>query len=117
LVTPGFITDIVGLLFTIPFTRAPIAASLVKSFMTSGKGQASFSFHQQGFHGSASSNFHQKNEDGSVFDAEYVDKTDASKSTDNRANIDYKDQVHGSSDSSSSESKNDSLDKDDEKNR
>nr|WP_136250898.1 FxsA family protein [Ningiella ruwaisensis] len=33
LVTPGFITDIIGLLFTLPFTRAPIAAALVKQFV------------------------------------------------------------------------------------
>ncbi|MFQ3250197.1 MAG: UPF0716 protein FxsA [Glaciecola sp.] len=117
LVTPGFITDIVGLLFTLPFTRAPIAASLVKSFMKSGKGQASFSFHQQGFHGSTSSSFHQKNEDGSVFDAEYVDKTDASKSGANVTNIDYKDQDQSSADSKTSESENSSVTKDDEKNR
>ncbi len=79
LVTPGFITDIAGLLFTLPFTRGPIAASIVKSFMKSGKMQGGFTFHQQGFNGSASSEFKQPEDDGSVFDAEYVDKTDAEK--------------------------------------
>jgi UPF0716 protein FxsA len=33
LVTPGFITDILGLLFTIPFTRGPIAAVLLMANM------------------------------------------------------------------------------------
>jgi UPF0716 protein FxsA len=77
LVTPGFITDIVGLLFTIPLTRAPIAAALVKSFMKSGNVQGGFSFHQQGFNDKPSSGFDQNNQDGSVFDAEYQDKTDS----------------------------------------
>jgi UPF0716 protein FxsA len=116
LVTPGFITDIVGLLFTLPFTRAPIAAGLVKSFIKSGNGKASFSFHQQGFNGSSSS-FDQRNENGSVFDAEYVDKTNASSSKDETPIIDYKDTVEDGSDSRSSTSENDSADKDDGKNR
>lgn len=81
LVTPGFITDIVGLLFTLPFTREPIAAAIVKSFMKSAKVQGGFSFHQKGFNGSASSEFRQSADDSSVFDAEYVDKTDAEKSS------------------------------------
>jgi UPF0716 protein FxsA len=54
LVTPGFITDLVGLLFTIPLTRTPIAAALVASFLKSGKVQGGFAFHQQGPHDSAS---------------------------------------------------------------
>ncbi len=75
LVTPGFITDVVGLLFTIPFTRTPIAAALVTSFMKSGKVQGGFSFHQQGHNGSASARSEQYNDQGSVFDAEYKDTT------------------------------------------
>ena len=90
LVTPGFITDIVGLLFTLPFTRGPIAASIVKSFMQSGKLQGGFSFHQQGFTNSSSSPFEQHNkEDGSVFDAEYEDKTEVSKTSIHIAGIDH----------------------------
>lgn len=88
LVTPGFITDIVGLLFTMPFTRAPIAAALVKSFMKSGKIQGGFSFHQQGFNGSATSGFNQTKQDGSVYDAEYEDRTSASKTNDETPALD-----------------------------
>jgi UPF0716 protein FxsA len=75
LVTPGFITDVAGLLFTIPFTRTPIAAALVTSFMKSGKIQGGFSFHQQGPSDAASPKSGQYNEQGSVFDADYEDTT------------------------------------------
>jgi UPF0716 protein FxsA len=76
LVTPGFITDVVGLLFTIPVTRTPIAAALVTSFLKSGKIQGGFAFHQQGPDDSASAKSEQYNEQGSVFDADYEDRTD-----------------------------------------
>ncbi|MFT6087980.1 MAG: UPF0716 protein FxsA [Glaciecola sp.] len=75
LVTPGFITDLVGLLFTIPFTRTPIAAALVTSFLKSGKVQGGFAFHHQGPNDSASANSEQYNEQGGVFDADYEDMT------------------------------------------
>ncbi|MFT4731948.1 MAG: UPF0716 protein FxsA [Gammaproteobacteria bacterium] len=75
LVTPGFITDVVGLLFTIPVTRTPIAAALVTSFLKSSKVQGGFSFHQQGTNDSASAKPGQYSEQGSVFDADYEDRT------------------------------------------
>ncbi|MBF7074318.1 FxsA family protein [Glaciecola sp. MH2013] len=80
LVTPGFITDIIGLLFTMPITRAPIAAYIVKSLVASGKVQGNFSFHQQGgfdhSQGEPRSPFGQRDsQNGDVFDAEYEDKT------------------------------------------
>lgn len=75
LVTPGFITDVVGLLFTLPYTRAPIAASIVKSFMKSGKVEGSFTFYQQGSAGTGPFRRQQRNDDESIFEAEYVDKT------------------------------------------
>jgi|GEM_PF-217935 UPF0716 protein FxsA len=121
LVTPGFITDIVGLLFTIPFTRAPIAAALVKSFMKSGNVQGGFSFHQQGFNGNTSSGFTQNNDDGSVFDAEYEDRTNASKTNEETPAIDSKDDRKSeepeSISPSNTQSKKDTAQSDEEKNR
>jgi UPF0716 family protein affecting phage T7 exclusion len=63
----------------VPFTRAPIAAYIVTSFITSGKVQGSqggFSFHQQ------------PGQQGDVFDAEYEDKTQSNRdsNSNNRLN-------------------------------
>jgi UPF0716 protein FxsA len=90
LVTPGFITDVLGLLFTIPFTRTPIAAALVKSFLKSGKAQGGFSFNQQGFNASASSKSDQNKQQGSVFDAEYEDTTNSATTSTDAPSIDKK---------------------------
>jgi len=121
LVTPGFITDIVGLLFTIPFTRAPIAAALVKSFMKSGNVQGGFSFHQQGFNDNTSSGFDQNNQDGSVFDAEYQDKTESSTIDAEVPFIDNKDDDKPDTSKPASptnaQSKKGTADSDEEKNR
>ncbi len=121
LVTPGFITDIVGLLFTMPFTRAPIAAALVKSFMKSAKIQGGFSFHQQGFNGSASSGFNQTNQGASVFDAEYEDRTSAPKTNDETHALDSqgdrKSEEPKSIAISNKHSKKDTAPDDEEKNR
>jgi UPF0716 protein FxsA len=91
LVTPGFITDVVGLLFTIPITRTPIAAALVKSFLKSGKVQGGFSFNQQGFNASASPKSDQNKQQGSVFDAEYEDTTNTPTTSADVPFIDIKD--------------------------
>ncbi len=121
LVTPGFITDIVGLLFTIPFTRAPIAAALVKSFMKSGNIQGGFSFHQQGFTDNTSSGFEQNNQGGSVFDAEYQDKTESSTTGADVPFIDNKDDEKADTSKPDSttngQSKKGTTEKDEEKNR
>jgi len=121
LVTPGFITDIVGLLFTVPFTRAPIAAALVKSFMKSGKVQGGFSFHQQGFNGNASSPFNRNNEDGSVFDAEYEDRTNTAKTSAETPAIDSKDDRKSKEPEpispANTQSEKETANSDDEKNR
>jgi UPF0716 protein FxsA len=116
LVTPGFITDIVGLLFTLPFTRAPIAASIVKSFMQSGKMRGGFAFHQQSFNESASSDFKQP-KDGSVFDAEYVDKTESGKLSSGITHVQtVDDDPKDSAENSSVSSNKDSFDADTKKN-
>ncbi len=90
LVTPGFITDGIGLLFTLPFSRAMIAASVVKHFMHRQQQTGSSGFYFN-MHGTGNRSQHdtanaesfnangQQNSDGSqgtVFDGEYVDKTD-----------------------------------------
>jgi UPF0716 protein FxsA len=117
LVTPGFITDVVGLLFTIPFTRTPIAAALVTLFLKSGKAQGDFSFHQQGPNGSGSPKAEQYNEQGSVFDAEYEDTTNAAKKSADIPVISNKDEDKSDyNPSPDDESKND-LDENKEKKR
>ena len=92
LVTPGFITDGLGLLFTLPLTRAPIAKYMVANVLKSGKINAQFSaggFHnqQQGPFGQSNSfndDFNRQNttqhsrQDGEIIDAEYTDKSDKS---------------------------------------
>lgn len=78
LVTPGFITDIVGLLFTLPYTRAPIAAALVRQFAKR-QGQrgsaAQFHFYQQTQHHNARQTSEDNSENGETIDGEYKDKT------------------------------------------
>lgn len=75
LVTPGFITDIVGLLFTLPFTRGPIAAALVKRVMLhQAKGanvHFSFQHHQQ----YSETKKPENDNDGEIIDGEYRDHT------------------------------------------
>jgi UPF0716 protein FxsA len=75
LVTPGFITDIIGLLFTLPFTRGPIAAALVKRVMLhqAKGGNAHFSFHQHQQY--TQTRTERSDDDGEVIDGEYRDKT------------------------------------------
>lgn len=79
LVTPGFITDCLGLLFTLPLTRGPIAKYMVVNVLKSGHINAQFStgaFHQQ------RNPFEQNNANGSsqpngdIIDAEYTEKSD-----------------------------------------
>lgn len=79
LVTPGFITDIVGLLFTLPLTRGPIAAAVVKQFMAhqAKGGNVHFQYHQ---HSNSHSEHSQQrpfrgNDEGDIIDGEYKDKT------------------------------------------
>ncbi|MFC4698581.1 FxsA family protein [Glaciecola siphonariae] len=78
LVTPGFITDIVGLLFTLPFTRGPIAAFLVKQFVAhqaKGGARAQFHFYQQDSYKGGAQSGQKEHENGDIIDAEYQDKT------------------------------------------
>jgi UPF0716 protein FxsA len=118
LVTPGFITDVVGLLFTVPFTRTPIAAALVTSFLKSGKVQGGFAFHQQGSTDSACTKSGQYNEQGSVFDAVYEDTTNnAAKSSADIPFINSKEEGKSDFEPSADEKSKSDLDEKKEKNR
>ncbi|MFC3122673.1 FxsA family protein [Agaribacter flavus] len=88
LVTPGFITDGIGLLFTLPFSRAYIASSLVKHLLKqqqSGKNHFYFNMHRGSqFHQGSETNDYQhkshrgyasSDENGDIIDGEYTDKT------------------------------------------
>jgi UPF0716 protein FxsA len=79
LVTPGFITDAIGLLFTIPFTRGPIAAALVKQFMAhqARRGGAQFHFYQQTRQQQTQKPRREQDtqDDGEIIDGEYKDQT------------------------------------------
>ncbi len=83
LITPGFITDIMGFLFTLPFSRGPIANFVVKAIISKKMGNVHFThshFGQQpfdqgsGFNDTNSQNHTPNNDD--IIDAEYTDKSD-----------------------------------------
>ena len=81
LVTPGFITDCIGLLFTLPMTRAPIAKRLLLAFAQSDKSNVHFSAHgfsKTGPHNSAhEQDSNQTSGDkGEVIDGEYTDTSE-----------------------------------------
>lgn len=71
LITPGFITDILGFLFTLPFSRAPIAAFLMRKVVL--KATFAPNFSQGGFNQASG-----KDEfgDGETIDGEYTNTSD-----------------------------------------
>lgn len=71
LITPGFITDILGFLFVLPFSRVPIARFLMKHVAT--RFVAEGAFQQQSFYQQQHTN---SNDQGDVIDGEYTDKSD-----------------------------------------
>jgi UPF0716 protein FxsA len=85
LITPGFITDGLGFLFTLPFSRAPIARfimSKITSKIVSGRGGAGFHFHQEGqgrqqnqdgFESSFNRQSGGRNDDGEIIEGEIVE--------------------------------------------
>jgi UPF0716 protein FxsA len=81
LITPGFITDILGLLFTLPFSRGPIAAYIVSKVAIKQTGGVHFTqsgFNQEGFSqtGFEQERTHRPFEDGDIIDGEYTDKSE-----------------------------------------
>ncbi|CAI8200177.1 MAG: Uncharacterised protein [Glaciecola sp. HTCC2999] len=75
LVTPGFITDICGLVLTLPFTRHHIGAVLLAAL----NGKVHMSAHMPGG-GFGAGGFSQQgpSQDGDIIDGEYQDKTGSS---------------------------------------
>ena len=78
MITPGFITDIIGFLFTLPISRAPIAQFIMNKMVMRQKGAGFY------FHGASSSanedefkrGFHQqKNDDSEIIEGEFTDKS------------------------------------------
>jgi len=85
LVTPGFVTDAIGFLFTLPLTRPIFAKWVTKAVLSKFKVQSNFQFHQQqqgrpfdGSHFDPNA-FHQnrsyQHDDGTI-EGEYTDKSD-----------------------------------------
>lgn len=81
LITPGFITDVLGFLFTLPFSRTPIAAFLLKAVVNKKMGNVHFT--QSNFNQSSpfeQSHDHESHDDrkagGEVIDGEYTDKSE-----------------------------------------
>lgn len=71
LITPGFVTDAIGLLLLIPATRAPIAAALMKRMVVRGaSGTAGFAHFRSGGQQAPREN----DDDSSVIDGEYERK-------------------------------------------
>jgi UPF0716 protein FxsA len=71
LITPGFITDILGFLFTLPFSRAPIATFIMSKVLTKQAGGVHFT--QAGFGSTRPTN---NFDDGETIDGEYTDKSE-----------------------------------------
>lgn len=72
LITPGFITDVLGFLFTLEFSRAPIADFLMRKMPITGAGGVHFN--HQGFKQATHSHFGDTNkDDGEIIDGEYTD--------------------------------------------
>lgn len=85
LITPGFITDIVGFLFTLPFSREPIARFLMSKINLQTIGGAGFgpqAFRHQ--HDSNSTQHKHQTGEGDIIDGEYEDKTEADTTNDEK---------------------------------
>lgn len=76
LIVPGFVTDVIGLIFVLPPTRQVIARYLLKQMLV--PGQTRFGFTQ--FHFRQGAGFTQSNtskDDGTVIDGEYSHKPES----------------------------------------
>lgn len=80
LITPGFITDVLGFLFTLPFSRGPIASFVMQRVVVKQAGNVHFG--QGGFGAGSSAGFENQNEkpaNDDIIDAEYTDKSESDK--------------------------------------
>lgn len=73
LITPGFITDGLGFLFTLPFSRAPIANFLMSKVKLKQAGNVHFT--QTGFNQHEQHQSTSQFQDGETIDGEYTDKS------------------------------------------
>lgn len=74
LITPGFITDVFGFLFTLPFSRGPIATFLMSKVISKKVGGVHFS------QGNVSEPWRRHDMDeGDIIDGEYTDKSENDK--------------------------------------
>ena len=89
LITPGFITDILGFLFTLPFSRGPIASFLMSKVKFKQTGNVHFT--QSGFGANddfQNQPFNQSNrpgyEKGDIIDGEYTETSESKQSDDEK---------------------------------
>lgn len=82
LITPGFITDALGFLFTLPFSREPIARFLMSKIKLQTIGGDASQHQQYGHHHGAQQNY--QDDKGDIIDGEYEDKTDKDKQNDEK---------------------------------
>lgn len=95
LITPGFLTDALGFLFTLPFSRGPIAKLIMVKIISRQSG-AGFQFHassqqqsQQGFHNGFKPKSDQDGEiiEGEIIESDITGSADKHKTDDkNRLN-------------------------------
>jgi UPF0716 protein FxsA len=82
LITPGFLTDGLGFLFTLPFSRGPIAKFMMLKII-SRKTSGNFQFHahsQHGFKGGFTDN---KEDEGDIIEGEIVESERDNKNNQN----------------------------------
>ena len=85
LVTPGFITDGIGFLFSLPFTRPVIARALLKQMSVRVvSSHSQHQFHQQGFQQQWHTQQPPSRNDGDVIEGEFESKDTASTTSNDR---------------------------------
>lgn len=81
LITPGFLTDALGFLFTLPFSRGPIASFLMKRVAVRKTGSVHFT-HSSFQSPPGGRNRGPDSQSGDIIDGEYTDKSKASTEAD-----------------------------------
>lgn len=76
LVTPGFITDIIGFAFALPFTRPLIAKGIMKHIQVGAVSSAGFQSHHYQSHHSGHQTPPHSSSEGQTFEGEYESKDD-----------------------------------------
>lgn len=76
LVTPGFITDALGFLFTLPFSRTPIANFVIAQMAKKQGANVHFQYGGSPFEQHQSKRTNDQNDKGDIIDGEYTDTSD-----------------------------------------